>query len=154
MRIRHARREDAKVLDEIALEAKAYWGYSREMISLWASSLATLPESIDLEPTLVAEEETHPIGFAQLNTQGTECELVALWVRPHYMGRGVGRALLSAIVAEARKRGRGSIAIDSDPHAESFYIACGAIQVGALSAPIPGQPSRIRPQLRLRTDAA
>jgi hypothetical protein len=36
--------------------------------------------------------------------------------------------------------------VDADPHAERFYLACGAVSIGTVAAPIAGQPDRVRPQ--------
>ena len=45
--------------------------------------------------------------------------------------------------------GRTSLAIDSDPNAEPFYLACGALRFGSVPASLRDQPDRFRPQLRL-----
>ena len=38
--------------------------------------------------------------------------------------------------------------VDADPHAASFYASCGARLGGAVAAPIPGEPTRMRPQFQ------
>jgi predicted N-acetyltransferase YhbS len=69
------------------------------------------------------------------------------------LGQGVGRALLAQALGHARAAGHAALHIDADPHAEAFYRRCGAMRIGATAAPIDGQPQRVRPQLRLSTQA-
>ena len=76
-------------------------------------------------------------------------QLEHFWVAPENMGCGVGRALLAHAVGIAASGGAQALAIDADPNAEPFYLACGALRVGAVAAPTEGAPSRARPQLLL-----
>lgn len=152
MQLRAARPDETPRLDEISLQAKASWGYSPSQLETWAASLATSAELVETQPTVVAEEHGKAIGFAQIVIDEDYCELISLWVLPNNAGRGVGRALLQSMVQAARERGQEVIAIDSDPNAEQFYVRCGAVRVGSVPAPIPGEPERTRPQLRLATN--
>ncbi|MGH6612363.1 MAG: GNAT family N-acetyltransferase, partial [Burkholderiaceae bacterium] len=74
-----------------------------------------------------------------------------LWVLPRYARQGFGRVMLDHARQLASMNGARSIAIDADPNAEPFYLACGARRQGEVAAPIDGQPHRIRPQLVLDT---
>jgi GNAT superfamily N-acetyltransferase len=65
------------------------------------------------------------------------------------MRRGIGRALLGHAVSTARGGGASTIAIDVDPNAEPFYLACGARREGVVAAPVSDNPARVRPQLTL-----
>lgn len=65
------------------------------------------------------------------------------------MRRGIVRALLAHAVSTARSGGASAIAIDADPSAEPFYLACGARREGVVAAPVSGNPARVRPQLTL-----
>lgn len=154
MKIRPATRDDAESLDPIAFAAKAHWGYSREQLHLWKQELTTPPDSIDGRPTFVAEVDGKVVAFAQTDPSVEPWELVALWVLPRFMGRGLGRALLRASAAAAKAAGQDVLAIDSDPHAEAFYLACGARNVGRIPAPIAEDEARARPQLLLDTGPA
>jgi hypothetical protein len=70
------------------------------------------------------------------------------------MGRGVGRALLERAAIEAALLDYRELKIDADPHAEAFYLACGAARTGtSVAAPISTDPGRRRPQLALELDA-
>lgn len=154
MRIRNASRTDADQLNAIALQAKAHWGYTADQLEQWRDSLSTDPQSIERWPTFVAEDQGHAIGFTQINPDLEIWELVSLFVLPEHIGRGVGRALLKEAVATANKAGQSTLHIDSDPNAEPFYLACGAVRIGAELAPIEGDSARVRPQLHLYVGAA
>lgn len=151
LKIRAALSAEGDVLNRIAIESKAHWGYSQQQITAWASDLITPPETIATWPTCVAESEGIIIGFTQADPTTEPWELISLWVKPAHMGQGVGRRLLDQILAIAATSGQGKISIDADPNALGFYLKCGAKQIGAVSAPIAGDPSRVRPQLELLT---
>lgn len=154
MRVRNANRSEVEELNAIAMQAKAHWGYTIAQLELWRESLCTAPQSIEQWPTFVAEEHGRTIGFAQLNPEREIWELVSLFVLPAYMGRGAGKALLQQVILTAQQEGQMTMQIDSDPNAEAFYLACGAVRVGAEPSPIPGDAARVRPQLHLYTCAA
>ena len=86
-------------------------------------------------------------GFYQQHLEASHAVLDHLWVLPAFMRRGVGGALLAHALQHARAGGAREMRIDADPHAEAFYASHGAVRVGQVSAPIEGQPHRVRPQL-------
>jgi GNAT superfamily N-acetyltransferase len=151
MRIRAAQSSEAEALGAVAWKAKASWGYSELQLQAWRESLTPSVESIREQPTYLAELENELAGFYQLNVSAEPVELGQLWVHPKFMRRGLGRALLVHATECAARLGIPSVFIDSDPHAEPFYAAFGAVRIGTLPAPIEGQPNRVRPQLRLST---
>jgi GNAT superfamily N-acetyltransferase len=149
MRIRPADVKEADELAQLAWLAKASWGYSQAQLEAWREGLTPSPKSIAEQPTFVAEVDERPVGFCQVNLQARPVELEHLWVHPHLMGRGIGRALLARALQHLDSLGIEVLHIDSDPNAEPFYLACGAVRVGEVPAPIQGQSGRKRPQLRL-----
>lgn len=149
MHIRRAQESEAPVLTAFALASKAYWGYSDSQLAAWQDELTVSPKVISTLLTHVAEVESGIAGFFVLRPSLPHWKLEHFWVSPSCMGRGVGRALLSHAVALAAEGGATGLAIDADPNAERFYIACGARRVGSLTAPIEGSPGRERPQLLL-----
>jgi ribosomal protein S18 acetylase RimI-like enzyme len=151
MKIRRAAEFEANALSAITVEAKAHWPYSAAQLDAWRNDLTVTAASISALPTYVAELEGKIVGFYSLGTTDCTWKLEHLWVRPTFMGRGVGQSLLSHATNLAAQSGVASIAIDADPNAEPFYIASGAQRVGAVAAPIDGLPTRQRPQLLLAT---
>jgi ribosomal protein S18 acetylase RimI-like enzyme len=86
-------------------------------------------------------------GFYTLAPAPRDWELDNLWVDPRCMAQGIGRTLLRHALQAARAGGAMRVHVDSDPNAEPFYLACGAVRTGSVPAPIPGDPGRVRPQL-------
>ena len=150
MRIRAARPTEAELLTDLAIAAKVHWGYSTNQLESWRSSLTVTPEQLISQPAFLAEAD-RVVGFYTLHLHDGICELDNLWVLPEEMGHGYGRALLAHAVDTARSRRASVIHIDADPNAMEFYLSCGAILAGSVSAPIEGEPGRVRPQLTLST---
>ena len=151
MKIRRALKSEAGLLSDLALRSKAYWGYPAEVLERWRTELTLSPRDISAHPTFVATIGEDVAGFYSLPS-AAPWTLNHFWVSPEYMHRGVGRSLLAHAVATARARGASKVAIDADPNAEGFYVRCGAFRTGEVSAPIPGQPARVRPLLAIHTD--
>jgi GNAT superfamily N-acetyltransferase len=95
---------------------------------------------------LVAERDGVLVGMVAVSDE--EAELGWLFVDPQAIGSGVGRALLEAALARAAERGIDAVELDSDPNAESFYVAHGAERIGTAA---PGSTGRALPRLRIST---
>lgn len=147
MEIRKAVATDAEALSALALAAKAHWGYSREALESWNDQLRITPADLASKLTYVGAINEVVAGFYSLVPAGPAWELDHLWVAPQFMRRGFGRALLRHALEAAFRGGAASVTVDADPNAETFYLSCGALRRGAVAAPIPGQPDRVRPQL-------
>ena len=110
-----------------------------------------------MAPTRLNEFPSAPgQGRYDWNTllDGSPWELEHLWVHPDWLRRGIGRALLARAMEAAAEKGEAALLIDADPHAEAFYLAAGAQRVGAVAAPIAGQPDRVLPRLLLAAGGA
>ncbi len=149
MRIRVARADEAALLRSIAFEAKAHWNYSPAVMAGWRDDLLVRLDSPERRPTFVAEDGGIVAGFCQLVLEGDMPALEHLWVRPAFMGHGIGRALLERASATLTELGHTRLHIDAEPHAEAFYRHCGATRDGEIAAPIIGEPDRVRPQMIL-----
>ena len=126
MRIRAARPTEAQLLTDLAIAAKAHWGYSTNQLESWRSSLRVTAEQLVNQPAFVAETD-RVVGFYTLRLHDDLCELDNLWVLPETMRHGYGRALLAHAVDTARSRRASVIHIDADPNALEFYSSCGAV---------------------------
>ncbi|MGE0313367.1 MAG: GNAT family N-acetyltransferase [Lautropia sp.] len=149
IRIRRAVPQERERLATIAYAAKARWGYARETLDAWLPELSPSARSLVRQPSFVAEVASDVAGWCQIDLESHPIELAHFWVHPDFQRRGVGRALLEAVLAHLRPLDVTSLAIDADPNAEGFYLAAGAIRQGSRRAPIPGDPARVRPQLLL-----
>lgn len=154
MQIRRARAEEAPTLGTIAQQAKASWPYSKAQLQAWRDDLTISSAFIAASWTFVAEIDGRIAGFYALcEVQGT-WQLEHLWVAQDSMRQGVGRRLLMHAMKHATERGAHSLHIDAEPYAEPFYLACGALRVGVVDAPLEGWKTRQRPQLVLAMDGA
>lgn len=150
MQIRPARASEASTLSTVALAAKQLWGYSSEDIERWRPQLTVSAAEITLHPTFVVEVDREVAGFYMLLPHQPAWVLEHFWIAPRFVRRGIGRALLAHAAATAQLGGASTLAIDADPNAEAFYLACGAIREGSVAAPTASDPARIRPQLSLQ----
>jgi GNAT superfamily N-acetyltransferase len=152
VKIRPARADEAPQLSALALEAKAHWGYPADAMRSWKAQLEVTADDIACKAVYVVEVENAIVGFYSLAMSGPARELDNLWVLPAFMRLGIGRALLNHALRLAARSGARTVMVDADPHAESFYLACGGIRYGALPAPIQGEAERVRPQLRFQLE--
>ena len=145
--IRAARAEEAEALSALALRAKAHWGYDAAFMAACRDDLAVTPTAIMVGTFRVATRDDQPCGFYELDVAGETATLDDLWVEPGTIGKGYGRALWQHAVATARERGCRELRVQSDPHAEGFYLAMGAERIGTKTSTI--FPDRELPLLRL-----
>jgi len=146
MRITRAQPGDAAALTRIAFEAKRHWGYPESWIRRWGEVLTITPEYLRANPAYVASIGQDRVGFYALRLNGEEAILDHLWVIPDRVRKGIGEALFRHGEAIAAQGGAAMLRIGSDPNAEGFYRAMGALTVGRQPAPIDGV-ERFLPQL-------
>lgn len=153
--IRPATSADSPRLTALARTAKASWGYPAAWLEAWRGALTIRPEYIEAHTVIVAESGTRPpsvLGMCAIEDHGDHWRLEHLWVDPSAHGAGVGRALVEWALAIAGQRRPGSVVrVESDPHAAGFYRRLGAREVGAVPAPMDGNPGRVLPVFELET---
>jgi|TARA_R100000455_G_C6217336_1_gene82919 GNAT superfamily N-acetyltransferase len=128
--IRPAVAADCQSLTELALAAKAFWGYSDQQMLQFTPALTVTDQMVARWRSGVLQETQGATGFYLLDDDGAEAELMLLYVSPLHMGKGYGRKLFTAAATTARKRGHLHIRIAADPHAGGFYKRMGARQSG------------------------
>jgi GNAT superfamily N-acetyltransferase len=145
--IRRARAHEAASITELALRSKAHWGYDEAFMRQVADELTVTPEMVHGCEVVVAERAGRLLGFYILQGRPPVGELKAFFVEPVAMSRQVGRMLLEHAKNVARAHGFTSLKVDSDPHAEGFYLKMGAVKIGKVpSGSIPG---RFLPMLKI-----
>lgn len=147
--IRPATRDEAAVLTEIALQAKRHWGYPEHWIKHWEADLTVTPDFISDNLVFVAEEDGEPRGFYALCSNDGKVELEHMWVKPEYIGIGVGKDLFLHAMDQATALNIGEVNIIADPNAASFYEHMGAERVGEVDASIDGETRKL-PRLKIR----
>jgi GNAT superfamily N-acetyltransferase len=146
--IRPAIAEEAPVLTELALRSKRVWGYDDNFMSDASSELEIVPESFLTRQYFVLESESTRRGFYSLEPLSDGVELTHLFVVPERLRQGFGRLLWDHAVITARQAGHRRMLITSDPNAKGFYIAMGAVPIGAIESPV--MPGRKLPFLEFR----
>jgi GNAT superfamily N-acetyltransferase len=139
-KIARARPHQAETLSQIAAEAKGHWGYPKKWMEAWSPLLTIYDDYIQMYDTYVANIGGNPAGFYALSLDGEKARLDHLWVRPEFMGQGVGKLLLKHALGLCLKYGVAVLEIESDPNAQGFYEKMGARKVGKVQSTVDGQP--------------
>jgi GNAT superfamily N-acetyltransferase len=111
--------------------------YEREPHSVKITEQELLRDGFGPNPyyeCMIAEEESHPAGFALYfpiysTWQGPSLHLEDLFVRPEFRGKGIGKALLQSVAAAAVKRGCMRLqwdVLEWNKPAIEFYNSIGA----------------------------
>jgi GNAT superfamily N-acetyltransferase len=146
--LRPARPGEESALTALALRSKAHWGHDAAFIERARPELTLEPGDVERLVVRVAERDGAPVGFSALDLRGDPPELVALFVEPHAIGTGAGRALLADARRRAAAAGVARLTIESDPDAEPFYLSQGAERIGERVSRSTG---RTLPLLRMDT---
>ena len=144
--MRSAQPGEEAALTELAVRSKGHWGHDAAFLERARPELTVHPEHLDRWIVRVAERDGAPVGFAAVDPEA--CELEMLFVDPAAIGTGAGRALLRDALDRAREAGLTELVIESDPDAEPFYRSQGAEPVGTRTSWSTG---RELPLLRIRT---
>ena len=139
--IREARADDAETLSELAFRSKAYWGYDAAFLEACRHDLTVTPQEIAESATFVCEGTRGIVGFSRVVLMDERtAELDSLFVDPTVIGSGTGKRLWEQSVIAARALGAQDLVLQSDPHAEGFYLSRGARRIGEVaSALVPGR---------------
>ena len=143
MNIRRALPEEADVLTQIALSAKAHWGYPDPWMEIWTPQLTFSPEYFEENESWLCVDNEKPIAFYTLQEKNAKAWLGNLWVQPEYIGKGVGKRLFLHATELARQRGYKILQLEADPNAVGFYEKMGMHKIGERHSEIEGQPRRL-----------
>jgi GNAT superfamily N-acetyltransferase len=146
MTVREARPDEAAAISALAFRAKAHWGYDDAFMAACRAELTWSPEEVEQHDVLVWEQDGRLLGATARIGAEPDARLWAVFVDPAAHGRGIGRALLEALLARARDAGCRSLSIGADPNAEGFYRAVGARRVGTV--PSDTLEGRVLPLMR------
>ncbi|TKX78480.1 GNAT family N-acetyltransferase [Halorubrum sp. SD626R] len=131
MHVRAARPDDAEALRTAVSRAREATVFDDIGSPLLDVSAAGVREAAaEAEWSFLMEDDDGPVGvaIAHPDTEGTEAELLALWVHPTHAGEGVADDLLSRVASSVIDRGvdtlRASVPTDS-PGAQEFFASYG-----------------------------
>ena len=133
---RPARPDEADAITDLAVRSKAHWGYDAAFLEASRSELRIDPAWCDGIRLEVAEHDGRLLAFSRIGGEPPAGWLHDLFVDPVAIGQGIGRSLLQRAAATAAGLGMTTLAIESDPHAEAFYLRCGAVRIGETVSPI------------------
>ena len=88
VRIRPVDLGEGERLREIAIAAKCYWGYDRELVARWADTGDFSPRGLQEKEIHVAESEGRVVGWASLIPKGEVALLDDLWIEPNWIRKG------------------------------------------------------------------
>jgi GNAT superfamily N-acetyltransferase len=117
-------------LTQIARASKSYWGYPEDLLTAWSGQLLITPLMIEKNQVFKALDQDVTAGFYVLIGPAVKMALDHLWVKPEYIGRGIGRLLFQHAMHWAASLGARQVEIESDPNALGFYLKMGARHVG------------------------
>ena len=147
IKLRDIRPDELPSLSELCLRSKAVWGYDDVFMAACRTELTLLPAEILFTHLQVAERDTRVVGLAQVRVNGTDADLLKLFIEPAQLKSGVGRLLFKWAMAKARSLGAVRMMIEADPGAAPFYERMGARHAGfTASQSIAG---RMLPRLQL-----
>lgn len=126
VKIRKAKPEDAlKIRNAHVASIRGICSkdYTAKQIRVWSNRK---PESYRKalaagESMFVAQVGDRVVGFSVTH----EGEIRAVYVHPQYVGRGIGKKLLSAVESSAKRRGFKTATISSSLTAHCFYLSQG-----------------------------
>lgn len=94
-------------------------------------------------------DDVTPAGIAGVYIEDSTPDLVSMWVRPGFRGRGVGEALVEATASWAKARSFATLFLwvtESNAPARRLYARCGFTPTGE-SQPLPS--NRSLPEIRM-----
>ena len=142
---RHATKNDASDLSNLAYASEKHLGYDAEYMNVFADLYNVTAEYISRNPVDVMEYEGKTIGFWGLREENRKWELDFFYITPEYIGKGYGRHLWNHLTDECKKRSIHEFQLVTSPQSVLFYQKMGAVVVGQVESMIT--PGRMIPKL-------
>ena len=132
MKTREASEADIDLVSDIFLRAmRPYIAAAR---GGWdpVSEKGQFRRQLQLGATQIIVENDAAVGFFMTSDQGQEVELHTLCISPEHQRQGFGTAVISQILADARKRKRGVVlsVLKTNVDARSLYQQFGFVIIG------------------------
>jgi len=143
--IQKAELKDSAILTEISKSAKAYWDYPEEWLQLWENDLTITIAQIQQHQVFKLTREGEILGFCMIIEEGELVEIEHLWIRPKYIGKGLGKYLLTEVLQSVITKSHTTLSVLADPNVVGFYEKFGLKTIQYL----PGQPEgRVLPLMQ------
>lgn len=143
--IQKAEAKDSPILTEISKSAKAYWDYPKEWLQLWDNDLTITTAQIKDHQVFKLMQEAEILGFCMIIEENELVEIEHLWIRPKYIGKGLGKYLLTEVLQNVITKSHTTLSVLADPNVVGFYEKFGLETIQYL----PGQPEgRVLPLMQ------
>ncbi len=87
---------------------------------------------LDTRRYIVAEVDGEAVGYAGVLVIDTTADIQTIGVLPRFEGQGIGRAMLTELLAEARRRGADNVMLEvraDNPRAQLLYARFGFVRI-------------------------
>jgi GNAT superfamily N-acetyltransferase len=129
--VRPALVSEQKALEALQWRASLNNAGDRDALRAYPDAIELPLQQIEDGGVFVAEVAGSVVGFAAiLRREDGDAELDGLFVEPKTWRQGIGRVLVDRCLDAAKSAGATSIHVVGNPHAKSFYSACGFKAVG------------------------
>lgn len=123
--ISKAETNDIETLNSISYESKMYWNYPQEWMEKWKDGLELKEDDFLNHYIYKMQEESGAIaGFCSLGENESEYEILHLWIKPEFIGKGYGKYLLNESLHRVVVKEK-PVIVEADPNAEQFYASQG-----------------------------
>jgi len=146
LKIRKATIHEADLVSDLCFRSKAHWGYSEEFMEACRDDLTITANYIEASLVYVIEEDDGIKGFMGLERREDHILLGYLFIDPNAIGKGYGKAMWAHMTQVVKSLNMRTVLIHSDPYAEEFYLARGAVRIGEIESTVI--PDRKLPLLR------
>ena len=137
MKIEKVKNIDNIELSELTVRSKSHWNYSSEQIEKWQIDLTVSAEYVDKNEVWKLKEDDKLIGYYSFIIMNSKkVKLDNIFIDPEFIGRGYGKILMEYFFKQVKNKGLKNIYLDSDPHAEKFYLNLGFKVIGQLESSI------------------
>lgn len=131
---------DGKILTDIALKSKAFWGYSDSLIENWREELTITSKMIEEMTIYKFLQDGKIVGFYALNPpEKRTIELEMLFVLPDFIGRKIGKQLLHHSFEKGKEFNCDSMTLLADPNAVTFYESQKFYEIDRKESSIPNR---------------
>lgn len=123
--------DDARMREAIALRIEVF--VNEQGVPLDEESDAHDREDPHAVHALLRDANGEALGTGRFYRRDAHCvQIGRMAVHPAARGRGAGKAILHALMEEARKRGYAEASLSAQLHARPFYAKAGFIAEGPL----------------------
>jgi len=148
MIVEKATANDHKLLTDITKKSKAYWNYSEDLLLAWDEALTITEDYLNSTPVFKLVIDEKAVGYySYFVEQDQTIKLDNLFILPQYIGKGMGRYLMTDFLKRIQNQNFKRIYLDAEPYAEGFYKKHGFNTTGSIETAIKG---RFMPVMELK----